>query len=279
MPNWTELPLVGLDTETTGLSLTDDRVFEVALVTYQGGEQAEAWTHMLDPLKPLSAESSEKTGVTNADLAGKPAFASVAGEVVDRLADRVVVGYNILGFDLPLLENELKRVGLALPRCWPVDVLVFARELIRGGRHNLGEMVKHYGITMDTAHRAAADADASVRLLLAMARDLPSDLDALTRLQAQWRDSQRARKAVWRQKSDDRGGGDALLHQEVAPSASFVDEQGRISLGPTYVYGRETDPLRSFLLTYCNATARATASIGDAAAPSAGAAAPVADPA
>jgi len=220
---------------------------------------------MLDPLRPLSAESSEKTGVSNADLAGKPAFATIAADVVARLADRVVVGYNILGFDLPLLEAELKRVGLTLPRCWPVDVLIFARELIRTGRHNLGEMVKHYGLTMDTAHRAAADADASVRLLLAMAKDLPADLDALTRLQAQWRESQRARKAVWRQRSDDTRGADVLLHQEVAPNASFVDDQGRISLGPTYVYGRETDPLRSFLLTYCNATARATASGGDAA--------------
>jgi DNA polymerase-3 subunit epsilon len=252
--NWAELRLVGIDTETTGLSVTEDRVFEIGLVTFEGGAVVETWNQLLDPLRPLSPESSQKTGVTDADLKGKPAFATIAAEVAARLDGRVVVGYNLLSFDLPLVENELRRVGLALPRCWPVDVLIFARELVKTGRHNLSEMARHFEVAMDTAHRATADADACVRILMAMAPKLPPALDDLLRLQTQWLNEQRARKAVWRQRQDETNG-DALLRQEVAPGAGLVDERGRVSLGPGYLYGRETDPLRAFLSAYCAANA------------------------
>jgi DNA polymerase-3 subunit epsilon len=251
MPRWQDLRLVGFDTETTGLSVTEDRIFEVGLIAFGDGEVVDRWDPLLDPQKPLSPESSAKTGVRDADLKGKPVFGSIAADLVARLADQVVVGYNILGYDLPLLESELRRVGLALPPMRAVDVLIFARELVKTGRHNLGEMARHYGITMETAHRADADAEACVRLLLAMAPQLPPDLDALLRLQAQWRDDQRARRAVWRQsRPDDAPPPDVLLRAESA--GRLVDDAGRVSLGPGYVWGRETDPLRAFLASYAS---------------------------
>ena len=248
MPGWMDLALVGLDTETTGLSVTEDRVFEISMVSFQGPTITERWEQLLDPLRPMNPEAAAKTGVSDADLKGKPAFASIAAEVEARMTDRVVVGYNLLGFDLPILEAELGRVGLKIPRCWPVDVLIFARELVKSGRHNLGEMARHFNVTMTTAHRASADAEACVQILHAMAPLLPPTLDDLLKLQAQWRDEQRMRKASWRQRPDEQNGGqDPLLRQEIAPGASLVDEQGRVTLGPGYLYGRETDPLRAFL--------------------------------
>ena len=256
---WAEMTLVGFDTETTGLSVTEDRIFEVGMVSFEGGAVVDSYSRLIDPTRPLSQESVAKTGVSDADLHGKPAFQSIAAEVVARLEGRVVVGYNVLGYDLPLLENELKRVGLAMPNCWPVDVLVFARELVKGGRHNLGEMARQFGIAMETAHRATADAEASVKLLLAMGPQLPPELDALVRLQAQWREEQRARRAVWRQRQEGTGQPEQLLRQETAPGASLVDDAGHVVLGPAYLYGREADPLRAFLATYTAQTGRPAA--------------------
>lgn len=243
MASWLNMRLVGLDTETTGLLVTEDRIFEIGLVTFQDGQVVERWEQLLDPLKPLSEESVQKTGISDADLKGKPVFATIAAEVAGRLEGRVVVGYNLLSFDLPLLENELARVGLKMPQCWPVDVLIFARELVKTGRHNLGEMARHFDVPMETAHRAIADAEACVRILLAMAQRLPQDLEELVRLQAQWLNEQRARRVMWRQKQSD-----SLLKS--VPGAELVDEQGRVTLGPGYIYGQETDPLRAFLAAY-----------------------------
>jgi DNA polymerase III epsilon subunit family exonuclease len=250
MPRWLDCTLVGFDTETTGLSFQDDRIFEVGLVTFEGGEQVESWCPMVDPVKALSRESLEKTGVTDEDLKGKPVFATIAPELVERMSGKVVVGYNILGFDLPMLEAELKRNGLAMPGFAALDVLVFARGLVKSGRHTLSDMVRQFGITMETAHRATADAEATVRLLLAMAPQLPADLDDLVRLQGQWREEQRSARAMWRKKDDAPPSPESFLRQETASSSLKVDADGRVSLGPSYVYGRETDPLRAFLIAY-----------------------------
>jgi DNA polymerase III alpha subunit (gram-positive type) len=259
MGRWLEMALVGVDTETTGLSVTEDRVFEVALVTYEGGARTGTFCELIDPTRPLAEASLEKTGVRNEDLQGKPTFAHFAAEIVARMTDKVIVGYNLLGFDLPIIQSELRRVGLELPRCWPVDVLIFARGLVQGGRHNLSEMARKFDIAMETAHRADADADATVRLLLAMAPDLPPELDNLLHLQAQWREEQRARRAVWRGRRDEPQAPEVILGQESASQNRFVDAEGRVLLGPGYLYGgREVDPLRAFLMAYCNASVQSS---------------------
>ncbi len=250
MAQWMELPLVGLDTETTGLSVTEDRIFEIAVVTFQGDTVTDPFCEMMDPTRPLSEASLEKTGVTDADLKGRPTFAHFAAGIVQRIQGQVVVGYNVLGYDLPLLQAELRRVGLELPKCHVVDVLVFARGLMPGNRHRLEEAVRHFGVTMDTAHRATADAEATVRLLRAMAPSLPADLDDLLRLQSQWQAEQRARRAMWRSKPDE--GNREVLRGDMAPSAGLTDEKGRPSLGPSYLYGKEIDPLRAFLQSWFN---------------------------
>lgn len=251
MNPWMERPLIGIDTETTGLSVVEDRVFEVALVTFQGGAIADTFCELIDPQQTLGDIVVQKTGVRPQDLAGRPTFAQYAPDLVARMADQVLVGYNLLDFDLPILQAELARVGLRLPRCWAIDALVLARGLVKGGRHTLSDMAVRYGVEMATAHRATADAEATVRVLLAMAPDLPTDLDELVGLQAHWRDEQRARRAMWRNRAEEPQGA-GLLGAEVSAGARLVDDKGRVVLGPGYLYGREKDPLRAFISAYCN---------------------------
>ena len=89
MPRWIEQTLVGLDTETTGLNTQEDRIFEIGLVTFHGGELEDSWGRLMDPLKPLSKESEEKTGVTNAEVRGQPLFSSLVDDITSRISDRV----------------------------------------------------------------------------------------------------------------------------------------------------------------------------------------------
>jgi DNA polymerase III epsilon subunit family exonuclease len=250
---WIDRPLIGIDTETTGLSVVEDRVFEVALVTFQGGEVIDSFSELIDPQQTLNDIVVSKTGVQPQELVGRPTFAQYAQDLAARMADQVLVGYNLLDFDLPILQAELARVGLRLPRCWAIDGLVLARGLVQGGRHSLSDMAVRFGVEMETAHRATADAEATVRVLLKMAPDLPADLDELVQLQAHWRDEQRARRAMWRQRSGDaQPQGASLLGTDVGGTARLVDDQGRVVLGPGYLYGRERDPLRAFIAAYCN---------------------------
>lgn len=252
MGRWTEVPLVGFDTETTGLSVTEDRIFEIALVTFQGGELVDPYAILLDPMRPLSEASREKTGIRDEDLQGRPVFQTMAPEIADRIRDQVLVGYNVLEYDLPLLRAELARVGMDLPPCRVVDVLVLARGLGlkddqgRRIRLRLEDVVRFFEVPMGTAHRATADAEATVRLLYAMASRLPEDLDDLLNLQAQWQAQQRAERSRWRGRGEGEGGREALLRTGAEPTV-LRDAEGRVSLGPSYLYGREPDPLRAIL--------------------------------
>jgi len=244
---WSDEILVGLDTETSGLEVKKDRVFEIGLVTWDKGGLVETWGELMDPLVELDEKVVETTGVTTAEVAGKPVFAEFADGIESRIRGRVVVGYNILTFDMPILAAEFERIGRSWPQCHVIDVLVFARQLVKTGRHRLADMAAKFGVEMDTAHRATADADATVRLLLAMSGELPQDLDSLLRLQVQWDAQQRARRReMWRK--NEAGG----LIDGGAAQAPRHDEQ--LELGPGYLYGDELDPLRAFVEQFADMT-------------------------
>jgi DNA polymerase-3 subunit epsilon len=245
MGDWTKMRLIGLDTETTGLSLQEDRIFEIALVTFENGELVDKWEVMMNPQKVLSEQSVEKTGVTDEELKDKMVFSCYADEIARRIEGQILVGYNILAFDLPLLRAEMQRVGLALPECKVLDAFVFASELFKDGRHSLLHMLERLGITTERAHRACADAEASVRVMLAMAKHLPEDLDELLRLQTQWMEKQvLEKKAQWKRK--DKASSVSM------PYDLLRDEKGDKSLGPAYLYQSDLDPLRFFLRSYFN---------------------------
>lgn len=245
MADWKTMKLIGLDTETTGLSLEEDRVFEVGLVIFEAGEKIEEWGQLLNPQRPLSEDSRRKTGITDKDLEGKPLFKDVAQEILERIKDGVLVGYNLLFFDLPILAAEMRRVGLDMPQRPAIDVLVLARGLVKQGRHSLQDMLARYALTAETAHRATADAEATIRLLFAMAPELPSDLDDLLEVQRAWADEYRIKRASWRKRKAEK---DDLVLQPEAPRAEITD--GKIRLGPAYLYGLEPDPIRAFLSMY-----------------------------
>jgi DNA polymerase III subunit epsilon len=68
-----------------------------------------------------------------------------------------------------------------------VDPLVWVRELHKEERgHRLGEVCARLGIALDNAHRAASDAAAAGRVLLALAPRLPVTYGELIRLQTQY---------------------------------------------------------------------------------------------
>jgi DNA polymerase-3 subunit epsilon len=244
MSDWIKMRLVGLDTETTGLSPQEDRIFEIALVTFENGKLVDKWEVMMNPQKPLSEESLNKTGVTNEELQDKMVFSYYADEIAHRIEGQILVGYNIIGFDMPFLRAEMKRIGREVPSCTVVDPLVFARGLFKDGRHSLSDILERLGLTTEKAHRASYDAESAVRVLLAMAPSLPADLDELLKLQSQWLEKMiLEKKNQWKRK--DKGG----LTSE--PLDLLRDEALDTSLGPAYLYQTtDIDPLRFFLRSY-----------------------------
>lgn len=241
---WYLQPLAVLDTETTGLSPQNgDRVVEVAVIAFDDGQVSDRWSQLIDPGAPLPADTVRITGITQADVDGKPSFADIAAELHRRLQGRILVAYNA-GFDRGFLLHEFNRAGLSMPRGsrW-LDPLVFAKQLQKGqGNHKLGTVAKRLGVNLEEAHRAAADAECAGWVLLKLAELLPADSAEVFDLHEKWEAEQEAERAVWKSRQQGRGG--------KGPVAAASSDQPVNVLGPGYAHGDELDPVRYMYLRF-----------------------------
>ena len=238
---WRAMHLVVVDVETTGLDATRDRVIEIGIVHFEHGEVVDRYAQLVDPGIPIPEEVTRLTGIRPEDVAGQPTFAEVADQVRQRLARGILVAYN-LPFDTGFLRHEFARAGVAWPESLRgIDPLVFVRQLHpKGVSKRLTDTAKRLGIPLSEAHRAVHDAEATGWVLLALASQLPAGLDELLALQAQWRDLQEQERRRWRKRT----GEDAdLLQSTSTPTSADGDELP--SIGPAYVWGQQTDPMRA----------------------------------
>lgn len=236
--HWQLRPLAVLDTETTGLNPQADRVIEVGIAVFQAGEIIDRYQTLVNPECEVPEEAVRITGIQSADLVDAPRFPEIAETVLRLLKDNVVVAYN-LTFDKRFLEAEFARCGLNWPEVPTIDPLVFVRELHRDqGSKRLEAAAARLGIEHNDAHRALSDAIVAGHVLMALAPQLPSDLDDLLTLQNQWIIKQEQEMASWRKRQDG-----ALSPDTV--KVGLADENGLAALGPAFIYGSETDPLRA----------------------------------
>lgn len=167
---------VVLDVETTGLQPSRQRIVEIALVRFTGGQPVQQWESLVNPQRRLPAYIAKLTGIDDELLATAPTFDAIAGAAIDLLADAVVVGHNV-DFDLGFLNEELKRIGRSPVVNERIDTLTLATRLIPSLRKpTLHAAAQQLGLT-DRArglHRAGADAMLAGRVavrLLEQARD------------------------------------------------------------------------------------------------------------
>ncbi len=186
---WVESPIAFIDTETTGRDPNVDRVIEVGIVIAVGGEIVRSKSWLIDPGIPIPAETTAVHGIKDEDVRGKPPFAEVLPEILEFVANAIPAAYNA-GFDRSFLRAELARVEGAPPSLSPafrrdvewLDPLVFAREIFKEEQSRaLGEVAQRLGIELEKAHRATYDAEAALKVLLALGKDprLPRGYAAL----------------------------------------------------------------------------------------------------
>ncbi|MFI5772020.1 3'-5' exonuclease [Streptomyces sp. NPDC051658] len=217
MTHWYEGPLAAFDTETTGVDVEGDRIVSAALVvqdTAGGRTRITRW--LVNPGVPVPAGATEIHGLTDDHLQRNGRWpAPVVEEIARALAEQCAAGRPLVvmnaPFDLTLLDRELKRhrassLGAYLqnsPLC-VLDPRVLDKHLdrYRKGRRTLTDLCELYGVVLDGAHDAAADATASLELVRAVGRRFSSRLERLTppelhTLQAVWHAAQARGLQAW----------------------------------------------------------------------------------
>jgi DNA polymerase-3 subunit epsilon len=208
---WIDHPIAFLDVETTGRNPNSDRLVEVAVVIGQGGEVLARHSWLINPGRPIPAESTAVHGIQDQDVADKPSFVEVVSEILVALAGAIPAAYNA-SFDRGFLLAELERAQVRPENPVPamrrevdwIDPLTFARELYKKEESRaLGDMAALLGISLVQAHRATDDAEAALKVLYALSKDsrVPRAYGSLIQEQRRLLRLQDEARARWRRPS------------------------------------------------------------------------------
>ena len=178
-------PLVFFDLEATGTNPQTDRIVELAAVKNHPDGRREEKCRRFNPTIPIPAEVTEIHGITDDDVKDEPTFDEVAGGeqgIAAFFSDCDLAGYNVLGYDIPLLMAELERAGVSLDLSGVAVIDAMKIFFEREPRDLSGAMRFYCGQEFDGAHSADADVQATLDVLeaqLGRYQDLPSTPQAL----------------------------------------------------------------------------------------------------
>lgn len=100
---------VVFDLETTGPDKENDRIVEINIKRFEEGVQVTSFEELVNPGIPIPAGASEVHGIKDQDVAEKPRLDHWIDTILELMRGAVLMGYNILNFDIPLLDNEIQR--------------------------------------------------------------------------------------------------------------------------------------------------------------------------
>jgi DNA polymerase-3 subunit epsilon len=175
-------PLVFLDIEATGLSVTKDRIVEVSMIKLHpdGKEEKKNWR--VNPGIPIPEKIVELIHISNEDVAGLPAFKAVGRDIYNFMSGCDLSGYNLHKLDLPMLMEELQRLDIEfdISKRKLVDVQNIFHKM---EQRNLAAAYKFYcGKNLENSHSSEADTQATYEILLAQVQKyeaLGTDVDKI----------------------------------------------------------------------------------------------------
>ena len=151
-----------VDTETTGLSGTDDYVLQLGVVISRSDgtieEQYETFVRR-NFWKPGRLGAFKVHGITRGNLRRGIAPIEMLERLNSYLVNTVFVAHNAK-FDIAFLNGEANRVKTSIKLNGPLDTLKLSRALDpkRSLSHRLGDVTARYNVVVTRPHDALADA-------------------------------------------------------------------------------------------------------------------------
>ena len=163
--NLKEATYVVFDLETTGLSAVYASIIEIGAVKMHQGQVIDRFESFMDPGHPLSAFTTELTGISDADVQGAPDVETVLKQFWEFCQGSILVAHNA-SFDMGFINHVYKQMGKGPIPCPTIDTLELSRLVNPDLRaHGLKVLTKRYQINLEQHHRAVYDSEATGYLL------------------------------------------------------------------------------------------------------------------
>jgi DNA polymerase-3 subunit epsilon len=176
-------PIVFFDLETTGINIATDKIVEISILKVFPNGNKESKTWLVNPEIEIPQAAIDVHGITNEKVVTEPTFKELASKVNEMISDADLAGFNSNRFDIPLLAEELMRVGIDFDmnnrKAIDVQVIFHKKE-----QRTLSAGYQFYcGKVLEGAHGAEADTNATYEILLAQLDkydDIENSVDALS---------------------------------------------------------------------------------------------------
>ena len=154
-----KLAFTVFDTETTGLSPSDDEIISIGAVRIVNGRllRQESFDRLIDPGRPVDPAATRIHGISAEMLEGQPTIEEVLPLFARFAQGTVLVGHNV-AFDLRFLELKEARTGVRFTQ--PVlDTLLLSAVVSPDEEdHSLEAMAARLGTSVVGRHTALGDA-------------------------------------------------------------------------------------------------------------------------
>lgn len=198
-------PLFCVDTETTGIDTSIDRIVELGFQEFAAEGLVKEWRSFINPGMPIPASVTRVHGIDNARMiccneCGQdnercrctrfkpvPAFSQIAPSLAKGFSGCDFAGKNVR-FDLRIIAAEMRRAGVEWSYSRARIVDAERMEQLAVPRHLSDLHEKYTGKKHDGAHGALSDARAAATVIVKQLEahpTLPRDLDELHKLS--WR--------------------------------------------------------------------------------------------
>lgn len=149
---------VCIDCETTGLDPKQDRIIEVAAVSFTLEETFDSCESLINPGCVIPETSIAIHHITDEMVAQKPLIRTFLPRVMEVIGNRIIVGHGV-GFDVEILSMEAERAGIPcfLRKNRFLDTLRMARLYGESPTNSLEQLRRHFNIEEEGAHRAMND--------------------------------------------------------------------------------------------------------------------------
>ena len=165
---------VVFDIETTGFSVTYDRIIQIAARKVKQGQVIETFESFVNPKMPIPKKVVELTSITDEMVAEALGIEDVLPKFLDFIKGSILVAQNA-SFDVGHIYANMDRLGIKREKEFPViDTMQFARNFYHTElkTFNLKSLARFFKVQQEHHHLADDDTRVTTEIFLQMLQTL-----------------------------------------------------------------------------------------------------------
>lgn len=153
-----------LDIETTGLSVKEDKIIELAAAKVKNGEVIDSFETLVNPEMHISSRVQKVNHITDEMVMEAPTIQTAILQFIEFIEDLPLVAHNGTAFDFKFVKREAEAAGKKITNS-TFDTLALSRLAFpESDNHQLSTLVEYLEIEIKNTHRAMLDVLATVSL-------------------------------------------------------------------------------------------------------------------